>query len=508
MSASEFKQPNPELSDIPVVKPIKGKAQWVQCKYDKTHTDPKTGDQIHDLIVPYLMPGILIFVHGVNSEGEWYRDAAEQFAVGLNTRLGRKDLEQLDYFSDIEQKQDPKKFKRFLRKNKNGTRVRSPVIPFHWGYRLKDESDLTNYPGIYHRSEDQSWGGGPFQNGTNNLWSFWAGGFKRKIHLPFILPDLDLGAHNPEIDRQLQDAPRRGYYIHAAKRLAHLIDTIRTDFPDEPINLVAHSQGNMISLCAMLYLTKRAPDTFISNNAPYSFEEKLTDGLGDAEKGSMRVQNKYARALTFYNIAQIIKKSKTEYEEKGPQEKKCEDAAYSTIPENSTVYAPLYPQDPEWMHHVGGYIEEDGKKIMWNESAYHRDNRGKIVVNFNPADRVVGVSAVEGIGWKGIPAWMLGEHHGVNNLLGGGIEKMPLDNVYQRCFARNSGVKGGTYAVGEKSNYWFKFFDKKTFSETEDQPKRANGSVLIADNNDAANRAKESHPFNKASYQYTLTKAN
>ena len=68
MSTSEFKQPNPELSDIPVVKPIKGKAQWVQCKYDKTHTDPKTGDQIHDLIVPYLMPGILIFVHGVNSE--------------------------------------------------------------------------------------------------------------------------------------------------------------------------------------------------------------------------------------------------------------------------------------------------------------------------------------------------------------------------------------------------------------------------------------------------------
>ena len=37
------------------------------------------------------LPGVVIFVHGVNSDGEWY-DAAEQgLCAGLNARLARKD---------------------------------------------------------------------------------------------------------------------------------------------------------------------------------------------------------------------------------------------------------------------------------------------------------------------------------------------------------------------------------------------------------------------------------
>lgn len=32
-------------------------------------------------------PGIVIFVHGVNADGEWYRAAEEGLCKGLNTRM-------------------------------------------------------------------------------------------------------------------------------------------------------------------------------------------------------------------------------------------------------------------------------------------------------------------------------------------------------------------------------------------------------------------------------------
>jgi hypothetical protein len=68
-----------------------------------------------------------------------------------------------------------------------------------------------------------------------------------------------------------------------------------------------------------------------------------------------------------------------------------------------------------------------------------------VFVNFNPHDRVIGISAIEGIGWRGIP-----EH-----ILGPGRNSLP--NVYQRVFARNSGI-GDVPAVGAKSGYWFSYF--------------------------------------------------
>ncbi|MBB5366527.1 MULTISPECIES: hypothetical protein [unclassified Janthinobacterium] len=36
-------------------------------------------------------PGIIIFVHGVNSDGEWYEQAEQGLCAGLNTRLKRRD---------------------------------------------------------------------------------------------------------------------------------------------------------------------------------------------------------------------------------------------------------------------------------------------------------------------------------------------------------------------------------------------------------------------------------
>ena len=41
--------------------------------------------------LPLQLPGLIIFVHGVNSEGEWYNDAEEALCQGLNRRLGQDD---------------------------------------------------------------------------------------------------------------------------------------------------------------------------------------------------------------------------------------------------------------------------------------------------------------------------------------------------------------------------------------------------------------------------------
>jgi hypothetical protein len=39
--------------------------------------------------IPPHMPGVIIFVHGVNSEGEWYDVAEKALCDGLNDRLNR-----------------------------------------------------------------------------------------------------------------------------------------------------------------------------------------------------------------------------------------------------------------------------------------------------------------------------------------------------------------------------------------------------------------------------------
>ena len=43
---------------------------------------------------PLQLPGLVIFVHGVNSEGEWYKNAEEALCHGLNQRLGLSGLDE------------------------------------------------------------------------------------------------------------------------------------------------------------------------------------------------------------------------------------------------------------------------------------------------------------------------------------------------------------------------------------------------------------------------------
>lgn len=186
------------------------------------------------------LPGLVIFVHGVNSEGEWYKPAEKNICKGLNTRLGLNgtnfELSENEY-------------------NEDGTfpisitkKGRSPVIRFYWGYPAKKgtENDFViplrtekwisyrdiNDEQIKNNKNPFFWGGGPFQNGCTSLYSLWSKyGFSKwvkKIPIPFSTQFI-----NEETDRLLANAPPREYYAHAAERLANLVKKIRELSPTD-----------------------------------------------------------------------------------------------------------------------------------------------------------------------------------------------------------------------------------------------------------------------------------
>jgi hypothetical protein len=212
-----------------------------QC-YWESSTSPAGYEVRAEARIPPHLPGVIIFVHGVNSEGEWYDFAEGALCQGLNVRLNRNDLQPNTYTVQDAGRTAPRR----LDKEKSG---HSPVIRFYWGYRAPDGKEhswrvpLRNIEGIDGWSPASSkvqgpwyWGGGPFQNGTNNLPQLWsASGCRRHV------AGFDLQNMNTELDRQLQDAPPRTYFSHAAERLADLIDSIRKECPRDTVTVMSHS---------------------------------------------------------------------------------------------------------------------------------------------------------------------------------------------------------------------------------------------------------------------------
>lgn len=418
------------------VRPDPGKYQWVQGKC--TGIDRDEAERTHLIGIPPLMPGTIIFVHGVNSEGEWYGDAAAQFCEGLKKRLGRTDL--ISSAVDVNTR-------RFKVKTDEGKKSHSPIIPFYWGYSVpKDKRfPIVGAPEGYLVDKhfnplrsDGTWGGGPFQNGTSSLTQFWLPmGFKNKDFVLFTIDSI-----NPIVGRTLTDCPPRLYYAHAARRLANLVATIREDLPNEPINIVAHSQGTMVALCALFYLDQvkvRGPDAVILNSSPYHFDEKITDFLAAAQ-GYQDVQSEEARVATFKNAAAIVQKAKTEFAYKPAPNADCSHNPEPRHSYDDRIYIRHSPGKDEWPADIGaGDVDADGSK-WWEKPKYKREgNRGSLFVNFNPGDRVIGVSAVGGIGWRGLPP----EYFGADGKKFG-------PNVMQRLFARGSSK---TETPDDKTNY-------------------------------------------------------
>ncbi|MFM9424184.1 pimeloyl-ACP methyl ester carboxylesterase [Variovorax sp. GrIS 2.14] len=437
--------------------PDPGKYQWVQGKV--TGIDDKQTDRTHTVGVPHLMPGITIFVHGVNSDGEWYFDASGQFAKGLNQRLGRDDLEQLA--SDNVGDKNKATAHRYL-KVKDGQRINSSIIPFWWGYKV-EKSEQKMVKGTDQTGEtpastdgygnplrtDGAWGGGPFQNGGAALSSFWLPtGFRKDI----LNGVIDVNAVNPFLGRILCDCPPRLYYAHAARRLANLVKDIRKNLPNEPINIVSHSQGTIVALCSLFFLDEvRAPDTVILNSSPYRFDTQITD-YGSASDGRHSVQPEAGRIQTFANAAGILSKAIKDYPAPPAAKAECTVEHRPCNAYDDVVYVNKPANAPLWQAEIGGKVEDpkgprgqDGKP-WWSDPKFERrETRGKLMVNFNPGDRVIGVSAVSGMGWRGIPPQYIAQ-------IG--------SNVQQRLFARGTNPEHnpavGSKPTGEPLPYFYK----------------------------------------------------
>lgn len=372
------------------------------------------------------LPGLIIFVHGVNSQGEWYAPAEAALCDGLNTRLGRvgtKDELKPITYSELD---DQKRQTRRTPVAEKDEIPNSPVIRFYWGYRAPDGKELAyriplrNLAGddfhAYSRLQQQHivsgqmkevgpfyWGGGPFQNGCNALPMMWSTrGFSKWAWLgPF---PISTQAINTAIERQLQASPPRTYYAYAAKRLADLIDRIRTSHRCDTVTVISHSQGTMVALAAAAI---SPPDALILMNSPYALDDKVTDTM---TSGNARATVQ-ARQKTFINIVKKIGQHATRLQD--------------------------HPDKPLF---TGASKDENGLICGWKPEATsthpgeggktipERDNHGRTYVYFSPHDRVMGMSALQSIGWQGLP----------NNDQARPILEQCKGLLFQRMLARNT----------------------------------------------------------------------
>ena len=178
----------------------------------------------HDVLMQLPLPGIVIFVHGVNSDGEWFDQAEKGLCAGLNARLARGD-HQLEHRGAEAGQLFPAKYiaeideDGFLNPEMNARSfiqtndTFSPVIRFRFGYKASGEELQEFGDGIY-LNEENYWGGGPFANGCTTLPDLWGQGLSEELFLWLHVQHL-----NPTNDRKVFNCPPRPYYVLAAYRL-------------------------------------------------------------------------------------------------------------------------------------------------------------------------------------------------------------------------------------------------------------------------------------------------
>ena len=177
-------------------------------------------DATLDVLLQMPLPGIVIFVHGVNSDGEWYADAEEGLCAGLNDRLRRRDehmahptpaggqLTPATYLPELTPDgfiNPDMQFDTFITDSDHF----SPVIHFRWGYKASSEELQRFGDGIY-LNENNYWGGGPFANGCTSLPDMWGEGLSDNLFLWMHVQHL-----NPTNDRNVYSCPPRPYYVLA-----------------------------------------------------------------------------------------------------------------------------------------------------------------------------------------------------------------------------------------------------------------------------------------------------
>lgn len=380
-----------------------------------------------DVHAAYL-PGIIILVHGVNSDGEWFEQTERGLCEGLNARLGYDhayqpeacQLRPVQYLPELLPNGN-------LNKTISGKTFvtdhgRSPVIRFRWGYKAAN-SDGTNedqkakFKGKIYLNEDDAWGGGPFQNGTSALPYMWGEGLDDRVFW-WLYANMF-----PVDGRDVYASPPRAYFAHAADRLRELIKAIRAKQADCPITVVCHSQGNMVTLAAALLGEKEGhiADTYVLCNPPYSLEsltmDKLVNHDSKSAVGEFGSVSTLDRKTTFRNFLEAVKNRAGQGQPAASINDKqlFKDCATGEIRFQLNPF-PANPKQPP-------------------QPGQDRDNRGRVFLYCNPHDQVIGVSPVQGIGWKGVSSEQCAE------LGTAGV-------FHQRVWAQPGGQQSTPFAVG------------------------------------------------------------
>lgn len=380
-----------------------------------SHTIPVAG-QTRALLLPKAgtadvqkqqpKPCVTILIHGVNDLAGVYADIEEGLCAGLNDRLDHltnaKGQVNAAALNPATYTLPPAKgadtshpdaiyYRRRASQGKHGGVARSVVIPFYWGYR--EEENLINKTAPHGEWLDHYGNrldkagtkeGGMFANATTTLPDMWGEGFSARLAGAVPMNPL-FGTP----DHPLLKAPGRKYMLLAAQRLAMLVKMIRSykskDSEDtgtnDTINVVAHSQGTMITLLANALLKddgQRPIDSFVMMNSPYSLVESFF------EYGQLfnHQQTTEARLKTLAGIVQFI------------GEKPNASPALTALADHTQ------PGCIGGLRWTGAACKTtlDGRELSFTE----RDNRGRTYLYFSPQDQTVGMSNVQGIGWQGI----------------------------------------------------------------------------------------------------------
>ncbi|WP_198360759.1 effector protein Tle3 domain-containing protein [Burkholderia ubonensis] len=399
-----------------------------------------------DYVCPKQMPlpGVIIFVHGVNSEGEWFTAAEEGLCRGLNRRLGRLD-DQMTYKGVEGGQMSPVQYTESLTPDGYlnpdllpNTYVKddpsfSPVIHFRWGYKAsKDE--LQMYGANVFLNEQNYWGGGPFANGCSSLADLWAKGLDDRVFGFLSVQGMNA------TDRLVYATPPRAYMVLAALRLANLIRSIREKQADVPITVVCHSQGNMVGMTAAFFGNKMASvtdphnktgkcvaDTYVLASAPYSVVssnllENWSQRRNKDPHGERGRQTYNSRIQTLANFFQIIGRQADN--ELAPDAINPE--MENDQPSPSKRGKPYKAESDRASHG----LKTDGP---------YNKTYGRVTLYCCPHDQVISATPVQGIGWRGMSA------KEIDAAKGQGI-------FTQRVFATN-------WMVGEESLKIYKYWD-------------------------------------------------
>ncbi|WP_233874879.1 T6SS effector phospholipase Tle3 domain-containing protein [Paraburkholderia adhaesiva] len=368
------------------------------------------------------MPCTVIVIHGVNDDGQCFPIVDEWICKGLNHRLGRDDLYPHEW--GPWKKGSESTLPQLDAATQSSTVIckegRSPVIPFHWGYRPVDEltyrqeqqrylnqlktgnrnpelpynayclatntstgqngDNLGNWLNGAHAKD-----GGPFPNATTNLVDMWGPGPSGGAYGMGELAQRDPAA-------RLHDNPHRIYYVHAARRLADLIIRIRKHptAGSDTINIIAHSQGTEISMLANFMVAAegdRPVDCLIMCDSPYGLYPTEAELAMPGKH-----QSSDARRKTLVNFTTLMR------------------AQTRPVAADSIISKGV------------------ASSTTWSQSENSRSNFGSVYNYFCPQDSVVALPNIQGIGWQGVDDEALSS-------LG--------PNFYQRVFSEGHVVGAG-----------------------------------------------------------------